>query len=96
MLLKIVFSLIILFILYLLIQVFLSNKEFVLKKFNNRFIIFYIKYQVFLGKFSSIILPLFILLGLIELFVGLFYIITHPIPFENLPLDLLIFLGKTK
>ena len=95
-LLIIVFSLIILFSLYLFTQVLLGNKEFLLKKFNNRFIKFYIKYQLILAKISSIILPVFIMLGLIELFVGVLYIILHPIPFENLPIDLHIFIEKSK
>ena len=95
-LLIIVFSLIILFSLYLFIQALLGKKEFILKKFNNKFIHFYIKYQLILAKFSTIILPILIMLGLIELFVGLLYIILHPIPFENLPIDLHTFLDKKK
>ena len=74
----------------------LGKKEFILKKFNNKFIHFYIKYQLILAKFSTIILPILIMLGLIELFVGLLYIILHPIPFENLPIDLHTFLDKKK
>ena len=89
-----VFSLIILFSLYLFIQVFLNNKEFILNKFNNKYIKYFFKYQIFLAKFSSIMLPIIIMLGLINLLVMIFYLITHPIPYEKLPIDLHILLKK--
>jgi len=70
-----------------------KNKEFLLNNFQNKFILFFIKYQLFLGKISSFILPLLIMFGLIELMVGLYFIITHPIPFEKLDIDLHIFIN---
>ena len=80
-----------------MVQVLLNNKEFILKKiFNNRYVQLYIKYQIFIGQLSSVILPLFIMIGLIQLFIGLFYVITHPIPYENLPVDLHTYIGKSK
>ena len=84
----IVISLIVLLTIYLLIQIMVNNKEFLLNKFNNKFITFYIKYQLFLGKISSFVLPLIIMFGLIELMVGLYFIITHPIPYDKLDIDL--------
>ena len=68
---------------------FLANK-FINKRaiINNKFITLYLKYQIFLAKVSLFLLPLLIMLGLIELFVGLYFIITHPIPYEVLPIDL--------
>lgn len=84
----VVISLIILFSIYILIQTMFNNKEFIQKKFNNKFITLYLKYQIFLAKVSLFLLPLLIMLGLIELFVGLYFIITHPIPYEVLPIDL--------
>uniref|UniRef100_A0A896Z2L7 Uncharacterized protein n=1 Tax=Coniophora olivacea TaxID=85977 RepID=A0A896Z2L7_9AGAM len=90
----IVIGLIILCTLYFFISLMLSHKDFILKRFNNKFIVFYIKYQVFLGKLSQFTLPILILLGLIQLFVGLHFLITHPIPIEQLPIDLHTYFKK--
>ena len=86
----VVIGLIIMFSFYLLLHIVYYNKDFIIKRFdnNNRFIKLYLRYQVILSKISLIILPVFILLGLIELFVGLHFLITHPIPYEELPVDL--------
>jgi hypothetical protein len=88
----IVISLIILLTIYIFIQIMINNKEFLLNKFNNKFILFFIKYQLILGKISSFVLPLLIMFGLFELLIGLYFLITHPIPFEKLDIDLHIFL----
>uniref|UniRef100_A0A896Z209 Uncharacterized protein n=1 Tax=Coniophora puteana TaxID=80637 RepID=A0A896Z209_9AGAM len=93
-LLMIVIGLILLCSVYFFINIMLNNKEFIISKFNNRFILFYIKYQVFLGKLSLFILPIFILAGLIHLFIGLHFLITHPIPIEKLPIDLHTYFKK--
>jgi hypothetical protein len=79
-LLFIVTGLLVLLTLYMFINIMLHNKEFILKRFSNRLVIFYIKYQYFLAKISIILLPMLIMVGLLELFVGLYYLITHPIP----------------
>ena len=86
----VVIGLIIMFSFYLLLHIVYYSKDFIIKRFdnNNRFIKLYLRYQVILSKISLIILPVFILLGLIELFVGLHFLITHPIPYEELPVDL--------
>jgi hypothetical protein len=94
-LLLIVVGLIILLLVYMFINIFLHNKEFILNKFNNRFIRFMIKYQVILGKISLYVLPFYLLFGLIELLVGLHYLITHPIGWEGLPIDLHTYISDT-
>ena len=95
-LLIIVLGLIVLFIIYMFINIFLHNKDFILNKFNYKLFRFMVKYQIFLGKISIFTLPLLILFGLIELAVGLHYLITHPIAWENLPLDLHAYISSTK
>ena len=81
-------SLLLLFISFLFIILLLQNKDYVLKRFNNKFIKFYLNYQFILAKLGFIILPFFIILGIIELIVGSYYIITHPLPYDKLPIDL--------
>nr|YP_009652974.1 hypothetical protein [Taiwanofungus camphoratus]QCG70012.1 hypothetical protein [Taiwanofungus camphoratus]UKQ56099.1 hypothetical protein [Taiwanofungus camphoratus]WRO45213.1 hypothetical protein [Taiwanofungus sp. YW-2023a] len=96
-LLVIVISLIMLLSIYMLINIMLHNKDFIIKRFNNKFIIFYINYQNILGKISIFILPSIMMFGLIELVVGLHYLITHPLPLEELPIDLHTYISsKTK
>ena len=83
-----VISLISLFIFYIINIIFLFNKDKILNKYNNKYIKFYIKYQSFLAKLSLIYLPLIILFGLILLSHGLFFLITHQIPYESLNINL--------
>lgn len=90
----IVVSLIFLFSVFLFIQTLHHNKDYILKRFNNKFVLFYIKYQILLSKISLFILPVFIMFGLIELFIGLYFIITHPIPYDLLPVDLHFYFKK--
>jgi len=71
-----------------------NNKDFIIKRFKNRFVLFFIKYQLFLSKISLFVLPLLIMVGLIELFVGLYFIITHPIPYDKLYIDLHTYITK--
>ena len=93
-LLVVVISLILLFSVYLFTQVMLNNREFILKKFNNKFIKFYIKYHLILARISSFVLPALIMFGLIELLVGTIFILTNPIPYEKIPIDLHIYIKK--
>ena len=72
----------------------LHNKNFIINKFNNKFIKFYINYQQLLAKISLFILPIIIMFGLIEIVVGLHFLITHPIPWEELPIDLHTYIKK--
>uniref|UniRef100_A0A896Z6D4 Uncharacterized protein n=1 Tax=Coniophora olivacea TaxID=85977 RepID=A0A896Z6D4_9AGAM len=90
----VVISLIVLCIVYFCTIFMLKNKDFLLKKFNNRFILFYLNYQVFLARLTTVILPFLILLGLVELLIMLHFLITHPIPIEQLPIDLHTYLKK--
>ena len=73
----------------------LQNKDFILKKFNNKLIKFYINYQVILAKIGFYVLPLFILFGLIELIFFLYYLLTHTLPYESLPIDLHIYVSAS-
>nr|YP_009504993.1 hypothetical protein [Lyophyllum shimeji]AWW14112.1 hypothetical protein [Lyophyllum shimeji] len=93
-LLVIVLGSIILLTIFIFINILLHNKNFILKRFNNKFILFYIKYQLILAKFSIIILPMFILLGLFNIALGLYFLITQAIPFEEIPIDLHTFVKK--
>ena len=99
-LLLIVLSLIVLLLVYIFINIFLQNKDFILSKFNNKYIRFYIKYQIILGKISLFLLPLpskrILLFGLLELLVGIHYLITHPIGWEGLPIDLHTYISNTE
>ena len=95
-LLMVVVSLIILLLVYIFINIFLQNKEFILSKFNNKFIRFIINYQIILGRISFYYIPIMMLFGLIELSVGLHYLITHPIGWEGLPIDLHTYISNKK
>lgn len=59
-LLAVVIGLIIIFSVYIFILIMVNNKDFISKQFKNKFILFFIKYQLFLSKISFIILPLLI------------------------------------
>ena len=97
-LISVVIGLIIMFSFYLVLHIVYYNKDYILKRFDNsnRYIKLYLRYQVILSKISLIIIPMFILLGLIELFVGLHFLITHPIPYEELPIDLHTYIKTPK
>lgn len=92
----VVISLIILLFGYMTINIFLHNKEFILSKFNNKYLLFMVRYQILLGKISLFTLPLLILFGLIEIAVGLHYLITHSIAWAELPVDLHTYISSTK
>nr|QCI56460.1 hypothetical protein [Hypsizygus marmoreus] len=89
-------SVILLFIIYFLLNMFIKNQEYVLSKFNNRFIKLYIKYQIVLAKIATIHIPITIVIGLLVLIHGLHFLITHPIPLENLGMDLHSFISSKK
>ena len=83
-----VISLILLFIFYIINNLFLLNKDKIINKFDNKFIKLYIKYQLFLAKLSLIYLPIFILVGLLILCHGFYFLIKYQIPYESLNIDL--------
>lgn len=87
-------SIILLFILYIFINIFLHNKEIFLNRFDNKFIRFHIKYQIILANLSLFIIPIIISIGLITMTLCLHFLITHPILYEQLDIDLHTFLGK--
>lgn len=90
----IIISLIILFTMFVFINIFLHNKDIFINRFDNKFLKYYIKYQIFLGKISLFLLPIFIFCGLFTILMGLFFLLTHPIPYEMLDVDLHTFIGK--
>lgn len=88
-------SLFLLIIAYIINNLLLLNKDFIVKHLGkNKIIIFYLKYQVISIKISLFVLPLFILLGLITLIQSSYYIITHPIPYELLDVNLHMYIDK--
>lgn len=91
-------SLIVLFLIYIFINILLLNKEAIINRFNNKnkFLKFFIKYQILLGHISFYFLPLLIITGLVELVYILNYLISHPLPLEELPIDTHIFISNKK
>ena len=79
---------ILLFIVFIFNLIFILNKDKIIKKLNNKFITFYVKYQAITSKLTLIILPLFIFTGFFTLIHGLHWLITHPIPYNSLDVDL--------
>lgn len=71
------------------------NKDYILNKFQNKYVLFYIKYQVFFLRVSLFYLPILILFGMISLIHGFVYLITHPIPYDQIGVDLHIFVNDS-
>lgn len=90
----VVISLFILMFIYFTINILLHNKERILSITNNKFLKFYIKYQLLLGKLSLVVFPCLIFTGLFVLFSGLYFIITHQIPFDELGIDFHTFITR--
>lgn len=74
--------------------IFLFNKDKIIKKFDNKFITFYIKYQTFLSRVTLFYLPIFIFTGLFTLCHGLYWLVTNQIPYESLDIDLHQFISS--
>ena len=91
-----VISLILLFIFFLVNNIFYLNKDKILNKFENKFVKLYVKYQSFLAQLSLIYLPMLIIIGLFVLAHGLYFLITHQIPFDCLDIDLHSFVTSKK
>jgi hypothetical protein len=81
-------SLVLLFIVFIFNVIFLLNKDWIIKKFNNKFISLYIKYQSFLSKITLVYVPILIFIGLFTLCQGLHWLIINQIPYESLEIDL--------
>lgn len=88
-------SIILLFIFFIFNLIFLLNKDKIIKKFNNKLIIFYIKYQVFLSWITLFFIPILIFISLLTLCHGLHWLITNQIPYENLEIDLHKFISSS-
>lgn len=86
--------LILLILAYIINNLLFYNKEYIIKRFgkNNKFVSFYLKYQVFCIRFSLFYLPIFIFIGFFVLIHGLYFLITHQIPYDNLGIDLHVFI----
>jgi len=81
-------SIILLFIFFIFNLIFLLNKDKIIKKFDNKFITFYIKYQAFLSKITLFYIPILISIGLFTLCKGLYWLVVNQIPYEYLGIDL--------
>lgn len=86
--------LLIVFTVYVINVFLLFNKDNILKRFNNRFLVFYVKYQAILIKVSLFYLPFFVFMGLFTIAHASYFLLTHQIPFEQLGIDLHIFISK--
>lgn len=85
-------GLLLLVIAYIINNLLLLNKDYIVKYFSkNKLIQFYLKYQVLSVKFSLFILPFFIFLGLFTVVQSSYYMITHPVPYELLDVNLHLF-----
>ena len=82
-------SIILLFLFYIINIIFILYKDKIINKFNNNKIItFYIKYHSFFARLSLFYLPIFIIISLFVLAHGLYFLITHQIPYDKLGIDL--------
>jgi len=65
-----------------------SFRDIFLSYFTNKYVVWFIKYQIVLFKVSLVVLPILILFNLFILGHGLYFLITHPIPYDTLNIDL--------
>lgn len=91
-----VISLIFLFLFYIINNIIILNKDKILSRFENKYIKYYLKYQSFLVHLSLIYLPILIVIGLLVLTHGLYFLITHQIPYESLGVDLHSYVSSKK
>ena len=91
-----VISIIFLYLFLIINITLILNKDRILNKFNNKYIKYYIKYQTFLAKLSLIYVPILMLSGLLVLTHGLYFLITHQIPYESLNMDLHFYTSSKK
>ena len=82
------FFTILLIIAFFINLIFLLNKDKFIKFFDNKFFTLYFKYQALIAKISLFYLPLFIALGLYTITHGLYWLITHQIPYNSLDIEL--------
>ena|ERR1700742_780686 len=89
-------SLILLLISFFISNIIFINKDYIIKRFNNKFILLYIKYHSFMFKITLIYIPILMFIGLFVLIHGLHYLITHPIPYDQLGIDLHTYVDYNK
>nr|YP_009344392.1 hypothetical protein [Pleurotus eryngii]APT42207.1 hypothetical protein [Pleurotus eryngii] len=82
-----ILGVLIFFSLFTFLLIFNGKKEYLLSKFNNKYLQFYIKYQYLLLKFSLIWMPIVIFIGLVQILVMTIFLITHTIPIDAFPVD---------
>jgi hypothetical protein len=83
-----------LFTIFIINIIYFLNKDKIIKLFNNKYINMLIKYQNFVIKFNLIYIPIFIGIGLFTILNGLIWLITHPIPYTSLDIDLHQFISS--
>lgn len=86
---------ILLFIVFIFNLIFILNKDKILKRFDNKIITFYVKYQAFLSRITLFYIPIFIFIGLFTLCHGLHWLVTNQIPYECLEIDLHQFISSS-
>ena len=84
-------SILLLIVALFFISFFLKNKEYLMNKFENKYIQMYLRYQFLIAKVSYYIIPVFIIIGLIDIVVVLYYMLSHPIPYHVIPVNLHIY-----
>nr|YP_009936105.1 hypothetical protein [Sanghuangporus vaninii]YP_010714093.1 hypothetical protein P2X57_mgp09 [Fuscoporia gilva]QNS39947.1 hypothetical protein [Sanghuangporus vaninii]WDD39656.1 hypothetical protein [Fuscoporia gilva] len=84
------FFMFLLFLAYITNNLLFFNKDYIINKLGkiNKFILLYLRYQVFCIRVSLFYLPIFMFLGFFVLIRGLYFLITHQIPYESLGIDL--------
>lgn len=85
----------ILFIVFIFSLIFVFNKDRIINLFKNKFIIWFLKYEAFISKITLFIIPIFIFMGLFTIGNGLYWLLTHPIPYESLGVDLHQFVSSS-
>lgn len=89
-------SILFLFLFYIMNLLILSYRDQILGKLNNKFIVFIIKFELGLAKIATIYAPILIIIGLFVLIHGLYFLISHQIPYESLGIDLHTFISSKK
>lgn len=75
-------SILLLTVIFLFTIIFYNYRNYFIKRFTNKYINLYIRYQIFLAKVFFIIYPIIFCLGMFVLAHGLYYLSTHPIILE--------------
>lgn len=87
-------SIFLLFLIFIFNLIFLLNKDKIIKRFDNKFIILYVKYQAFISRITLFYIPIFIFTGLFTLCHGLHWLVINQIPYESLEVDLHKFISS--